>query len=223
MNDKPHPRHDKIVEIVKRKGSAQISQLAKVLDVSPVTLRRDIAHLSSLGMLHKTHGKVIWGRALTGQHSPDNLLHIKQALSKRAAELVSDNQVLILDGGGTIMEMTRLLRQFSGLSILTTNVAVAYELAQHPNLLKLNILGGEVLLDSLSCVGHGQIEKQLHNMYFDWIFFSLSGIDLQSGVTSFYAEDVRLMRLFLKAARKNVAVFDSSKIGQKKFLSRNEC
>ncbi len=53
-------RHDRVLELVRERGSLRVAELAKELGVSPVTLRRDVETLAAQGRLQRMHGAVVW-------------------------------------------------------------------------------------------------------------------------------------------------------------------
>ncbi|MFK8910006.1 substrate-binding domain-containing protein [Streptomyces sp. YS-3] len=60
MRESAAERHDRLLELVRRRGSARVSDLAGQLGVSPVTVRRDVEALAVRGLLDRVHGKVSW-------------------------------------------------------------------------------------------------------------------------------------------------------------------
>ena len=55
----PEERRKRIVQLVEETGSASVNDLSSLMDVSPMTIRRDISHLASRGLLVKAHGGAI--------------------------------------------------------------------------------------------------------------------------------------------------------------------
>ncbi|MFI6943809.1 substrate-binding domain-containing protein [Streptomyces sp. NPDC050418] len=53
-------RHERVLEIVRERGSIRVAELARELGVSPVTLRRDVEALAAAGRLQRMHGAVVW-------------------------------------------------------------------------------------------------------------------------------------------------------------------
>ncbi|WP_415953962.1 substrate-binding domain-containing protein [Streptomyces sp. KLOTTS4A1] len=53
-------RHERVLELVRERGSIRVAELAHALGVSPVTLRRDVETLAARGKLHRMHGAVVW-------------------------------------------------------------------------------------------------------------------------------------------------------------------
>ncbi|MBT2395929.1 substrate-binding domain-containing protein [Streptomyces sp. ISL-100] len=53
-------RHERVLELVRERGSVRVAELAQALGVSPVTLRRDVEALAAQGRVQRMHGAVIW-------------------------------------------------------------------------------------------------------------------------------------------------------------------
>ncbi|NGO78553.1 DeoR/GlpR family transcriptional regulator [Streptomyces sp. YC504] len=53
-------RHERVLELVRERGSIRVAELARALGVSPVTLRRDVEALAAQGRLQRMHGAVVW-------------------------------------------------------------------------------------------------------------------------------------------------------------------
>lgn len=60
MRESAAERHDRLLGLVRDRGSARVSDLASQLGVSPVTVRRDVEELAGRGLLDRVHGSVSW-------------------------------------------------------------------------------------------------------------------------------------------------------------------
>lgn len=66
MRESAAERHDRLLALVRERGTARVSDLAALLGVSPVTARRDVEALAAKGLLDRVHGQVSWPRAAPG-------------------------------------------------------------------------------------------------------------------------------------------------------------
>ncbi|GCD44994.1 DeoR family transcriptional regulator [Streptomyces paromomycinus] len=62
MRERAVQRHDRLLSLVRQRGSARVTELADQLGVSPVTVRRDVEALTGKGLLDRVHGAVSWPR-----------------------------------------------------------------------------------------------------------------------------------------------------------------
>lgn len=70
MRESAAERHDRLLGLVRDRGSARVSDLASQLGVSPVTVRRDVEDLAGRGLLDRVHGSVSWPQAATPGTGP---------------------------------------------------------------------------------------------------------------------------------------------------------
>ncbi|WP_330240334.1 substrate-binding domain-containing protein [Streptomyces sp. NBC_00525] len=71
MRESAAERHERLLALVRERGSARVSDLAGLLGVSPVTARRDVEALAERGLLDRVHGSVSWPRSASGPAAPD--------------------------------------------------------------------------------------------------------------------------------------------------------
>ncbi len=60
-------RHERVLELVRERGSLRVSELAAELGVSAVTLRRDVESLAAQGRVQRLHGAVVWPGDTAGE------------------------------------------------------------------------------------------------------------------------------------------------------------
>ncbi|MFJ4830843.1 substrate-binding domain-containing protein [Streptomyces sp. NPDC088747] len=71
MRSHVNQRHERVLEIVRRRGGLRVMELAEELGVSAVTVRRDVEALAEQGRLTRLHGSVSWpGPAGRGTAAP---------------------------------------------------------------------------------------------------------------------------------------------------------
>ncbi|MFF0506172.1 substrate-binding domain-containing protein [Streptomyces fimicarius] len=60
MREGAAERHDRLLNLVRERGTVRVSDLADRLGVATVTARRDVEALASRGLLERAHGSVSW-------------------------------------------------------------------------------------------------------------------------------------------------------------------
>lgn len=63
-------RHERVLELVRERGSLRVADLAAELGVSAVTLRRDVETLAAQGRVQRLHGAVVWPGDTTAEAEP---------------------------------------------------------------------------------------------------------------------------------------------------------
>jgi len=125
-----------------------IADLALQVDVSEVTVRRDLTVLASRGLLRRTRGGAAPVPSGTAEFVFDQArrsanLQAKRAIGRAVASRVQPGQSLSLDTGTTTLEVARCLPQSTNLRVLTSSLAIA-SLLQTREDIELILLGGAV-------------------------------------------------------------------------------
>ncbi|MCP4210701.1 MAG: DeoR/GlpR transcriptional regulator [Halieaceae bacterium] len=143
-----------ITELVKTRRKVRVGELAEEFNVSPSSIRIDLAELESLGLLKRTHGGAIATpesqERLVTQKSPLERRRTayqaeKMAIGRAAADLVEDGDTLMIDGGSTTYYVATHLFNKHGLTIITTAISLLPQLMAIPES-RIYVAGG--LLDS---------------------------------------------------------------------------
>lgn len=216
-------RHDRILEILHTQGRVEVAELSRQLDVSEMTTRRDLLELESLGSLKRVHGGAV--RALGRAFEPGYRFRAQQAVtSKRAiaaaaARYVADGDAIALDVGSTVLQMVDELVGRSNVTIVTSNLRVAWEVANNHALersVRLIISGGVVRADELNMTGSAA-EANYRRMRVDTAFIGVGGMNVTAGATDYNLEDAELKRVLVNSARRVIVLADSSKLGHETF------
>lgn len=211
-------RRVKILDIINSEGQVSVSELSKKFNVSEVTIRNDLSHLEKKGLLIKTRG----GGLKTQRVGIDQQLNEKakinskekQAIGKKAAELINDNDVIIIDSGTTTVEIAKQISKIKNLTVITNALNIASQLIHDE--IKVILLGGILRTSSLSLIGPIG-ENSIKNFYSDKCFLGVDGIDSQSGIYTPNLEEAHLNRMMIEASKELIIVTDSSKFKRKSF------
>src|SRR5690348_11141825 len=175
-------RRDLIVGAVRDRGVASVHELAQVLGVSESTVRRDLALLDRTGELTRTYGGAVLARsAATDDGAPEPPFRLssgedaafKEAMAARAAELVEDESVVLLDIGTTTPLVARRLRG-RPVTVITSNLAVIDEL-RHDDTVRVVMLGGVLRRNYRTLVG-SLTEQALAQVNADLVLLTCTGV-----------------------------------------------
>lgn len=197
-------------------GEVVIIQLAGALDVSEMTIRRDLESLEAEGVVRRVRGGAI--SAVSRSYEPPFAIRLakavreKQAIGRAAARLLSDGETAILDVGTTTLELARNLHGRRGVTIVTASIPVAAELGNEAHM-RILVAGGMLRLGELSLTG-SRAEETFRELNCDVMFMGVAGIDRERGLTEYNLEDTRVKQAALAAARRLIVLADSSKIGR---------
>ena len=209
-------RHRKILDLV-RSGVSQVPEIAEVLDVSPSTIRRDLAVLQSSGMLARTYG----GASLLSpfmEKSVDENVHIhfsqKVDIAKTAAAFVPENSTVFIDAGSTCNFLAEQLIHHRELTVVTRGLEIATTLASARNV-KLVMVGG--LMRPLS---HGLVgplaELAIQRLHFDVAFFGADAVDPRLGLGEPTIEELSIKEKVAERSDQVYVLADSAKLSDSK-------
>lgn len=214
-------RRQHILSLIQSHGRALVRDLSRSLKISQITIRKDLEYLQSKGLVQRTHGGAlrIQSSALLDptlkekqkQHSQE-----KQRIAAAAVRMVEEGQCVMLDSGTTTTAIAQELKRFSQLTVITNAVNIAAELTSTN--LEVILIGGSLRKNSFSLVGP-LAEDVLQEMHADILFLGVDGFDPEVGLTTPNFVESRVNRAMVKAARRVVAVCDSTKFNRRS-LSR---
>jgi len=212
----PHERQQKILELVRAKGTVTISELCPMFDVTSMTVRRDLRHLAEKSLLEQTYGgaTIIQSTSYEPPFPSRQIVNAmqKKAIAKRAAELVRDGDTVALDVGTTTLELARCLRTKESLLVLTASTQVALELAGCRNI-RVILAGGEVRPGELSVVGEVAVATY-ERFYVDKAFLGAAAVSSEHGVSDFNLEDTVVKKAMIARAKQVILLADCSKFGK---------
>lgn len=207
-------RHKKIIEYLMTNKTVRTSFLSEKLQVSEVTIRKDLKELEEERMLIKTHGGAVLGEdKLDFPFNIREIKHMKEKrlIAKKAIQLINESEVIFLDAGTTTLEIARKIKEsdINRLSVVTNSLQVTNTLADSQ--VNLKLIGGDLVQDTLSFVGPDAL-KYLKKLTVNKLFLGASGISLEYGITNTNIFEAELKKEMIKVAREVVLVADSSKI-----------
>ncbi len=215
----PAERHNFILERLKGQGYVTVSGLSAALEVSEVTIRRDLRMLEDRNLLYRTHGganptnHLVYDRPVqekAKQHAEE-----KRRIGKAASDLVEDNDFLIFASGTTVHAVASHLRDRSNLTVVTSAMNVAMELLPLPEV-EIIMLGGVVRHTSTSVVGPYAEDIMLAHACRK-LFLGVDGFDVSHGLTTTNPYEAHLNGVMIEAAQQVIVVTDSSKFGLRGF------
>ncbi len=209
-------RHQQILELIERKGSARVTDLAGRFEVTEETIRRDLQKLAATDQIRRSHGGAVFNDR-SAQESPYWFREIaneeeKSRIAEEAIRRIQPGERVILDASTTAWHMAKRLPN-QPLTVITHSVQVIQALAKTDRVDVIG-LGGSLAHNSMSFVGPAA-EKQLQGYHADMVFMSCRGIDLRSGLTDASEAQAQLRRLMLAQADHRTLLIDHSKFGIK--------
>lgn len=211
-----------ITDHVLQHGRAEVGELSVMLGVSRMTVRRDLAVLASSGVLNRAWGGAVTPNVALSTETPYAVKRreneeTKRRIGQRAASLVGNGEVLILDAGSTTLHIATHLRGKQGLTVITNDLKIAVELASLPGV-TLITPGGVAQPDSFTLLG-AQTESFLGNLRVHRTFLGADAVDLERGASTRTLQEVSVKRAMMAAAGEIVLVVDHTKFGRQAFAA----
>jgi len=206
-----------ILDRVRQAGAVRVAELVRELEVSDMTVRRDLEILHDQGLLEKVHGGAT-APARFASFEPGFFTKAalqrseKDAIAAEAAKLVQPGMALALSAGTTTYALAGLIATIPGITVVTNSLQVADVLNRTRGQDQTVILTGGVRTPSEALVGPFAI-AQLRSVHLDIVFMGVHGMDAKAGFTCPNLMEADTDRALIEAGRRLVVVADHSKWG----------
>jgi DeoR family deoxyribose operon repressor len=217
---KRQDRIARILETLAETGSASIRDLAASLEVSEMTIRRDLELLSGEGKVRLLHsGALPAASPADGAHRGFSLSDVrgpgaeeKMRIGRKAASLVEAGDVLIIDAGATTEWLTRSLPPELPVTILCFALNIALEAGRHPAH-RVVLAGGALSGETLVCESPEGVEL-IRRYRANKAFLSAGGASDTLGVTTIDASEAELKKAAVASSQTRILLADSRKFGR---------
>ncbi|MFI6445805.1 DeoR/GlpR family DNA-binding transcription regulator [Kitasatospora sp. NPDC050543] len=210
-----------ILDEVRRRGGVRVNELTRQLNVSDMTVRRDLDALARTGMIEKVHGGAVRAEAAR-THEPGfeakSALELpaKEAIARAAAALVHPGSAIALSGGTTTHALARRLTGVERLTVVTNSIPVAdvFERARRrgDGAGATVVLTGGVRTVSDALVGP-VADAAIRSLRFDLLFLGVHGLSTGAGLSTPNLAEAETDRRFIASARRVLVVADHTKWG----------
>ncbi|MEW1866540.1 DeoR/GlpR family DNA-binding transcription regulator [Streptomyces sp. NBC_00669] len=208
-------RRQLILEMVRANGAVSLRELARVVQTSEVTVRRDVRALEAEGLLDRRHGGAVLPGGFTRESGFPQKSHLataeKTAIADLAAGLVEEGEAIVVGAGTTTQELARRLARVAGLTVVTNSLLVAQALA-HANRVEVVMTGGTLRGSNYGLVGSGA-EQSLHGLRVSRAFLSGAGLTAERGLSTSNMLAASVDRALVQAASEVVVLADHTKLG----------
>ncbi|WP_297280878.1 DeoR/GlpR family DNA-binding transcription regulator [uncultured Anaerococcus sp.] len=213
-------RQDLIVEMVNDKDLIEVSDLTMILDVTEMTIRRDLKELEEKGLLKRVHGgakkiKSISQVEYSNAEKKEKNISQKRYISKQISDMLNEDDTVFFGAGTTIEFVAEYIGE-KRLKVFTNSLYLFNELINIKTI-DLRLVGGSFRNITGAFVGPMAVES-IKNLRFKKAFIGVNGINDNNAFT--YSEDEGyLQKLVLDNSVEKYIVADYSKIGVEDFYS----
>ena len=209
-------RQQAILEEMERVGSVSVAALSQKLDVSDMTVRRDLEELSARNLLKKVHGGAVPVPKTAAEphfvHKQKLNRAEKRAIARAALGFVNDGDTVAFSAGTTTWQIAEALKRERGsLTFITNSTNIALTL-QENGWEQIVLSGGMFRTPSDALVGPFA-DRTLRTLNADVLFLGVHGIHPEAGLTTPNVAEAETDGHLIEAAQKVVVVADHSKRG----------
>ena len=208
-------REKEIMDELRLLGSCRIQDLAKRLEVSEETIRRNIKKLAENGLVRKVHGGVYLSDAAQEATFTQRMnvgTDAKRQIAAQVASRITHGSSLILDIGSTTAYVAQALRGHHELFIVTNSVAVAQTLATR-NKNRVFLAGGELRSHDAGAFGKEAI-TYVRQFNVNYAILSAAAINATNGFMLHDMQEAEFSREILSRAEQSIVAADASKFGR---------
>lgn len=212
-------RHQIILRELEKEGFVRVQELSQRLNVSEVTIRKDLKELEERKLLYRSHGSASQISSLINDRHIDDKEKVqvneKNRIGEAASLLLRKNDRIIIASGTTVLVFAQKITMTEPLTVITPSVKVSLTLCYKPNV-EIIQLGGSMRKSSATVIGP-YAESLLSEMLCDKLFIGVDGIDMDAGLTTSNIGEAHLNQYMLNAAQEVIVLTDSTKFGKRGF------
>ena len=207
-------RMDTILAILQENGYVTVKFLVEKLHYSNATINRDLNLLQKQELVKRSYGgvEVVKNSGVRLPFRYHKMKSVKTLLSKKAAEMVNDGDVIFIDGTTTTEYMGHFLENKKNITVITNNMALVMHLAE----MQINAvcLGGNVV-EAPFMLGGADTVEGVSKYHADKFFFS-SGMVSKSGLINEAKTYGAMHRKMMENSDKVIYLADHKKINNVK-------
>lgn len=212
---KLNERQQAILDLLEKKRRVSTQHLCVTLDVSEMTVRRDLAALQNAGLLKRYHGGALIPDDY--MHYPLNVrVHInekeKRELAAKAEKHLADGLIVFLNSSSTNAHLLPHLKNYRNLTVITNSVAYLPLLTKYG--IRCVLTGGEYRDADRTLTGP-DTNRFLSLINPDVAFLAFDGLSADGAVTDNNRDEAEIARLMMRNAKKKILLADHSKCGLK--------
>ena len=206
-------RRQEILKRLQTNGMVSIQSLADELQVSSMTIRRDLNRFADQGLVRMESGGALLNSSTLYEHNmtikSGIMFDEKVRIAQKCLDFIKKGDSIFLDAGTTTNELARLLSVRKNLVVMTNSLLAANSMIEMRDS-KIIMCPGE--FRELSMAYLGPLTASFVSQFtIDTLFLALDGIDLEKGLSVPDFLDGTTKQSLMEHARKVICVADSSK------------
>lgn len=211
-------RQSQILDLLTQNKKLKVTELSDVLNVSQVTIRKDLSALEDSGIIVREHGYA----KLNESDDINNRLayhyDIKQKIAEKAVESIEDGETVMIESGSCCALVALEIAKTKKDVTLITNSAFIADYIRKTGNVRIILLGGEYQEESQVMVGP-ITRKCAEGFFVDKLFVGTDGFTRETGFTGNDYMRSEAVKDMAKQASNVIIVTDSVKFQQKGVVS----
>ena len=208
-------RQTKILEIVNQKKKVEVATLSQMLEVSQVTIRKDLDALEELNFLTREHGYETMKNMSDISNRMAFCYETKQRIAEKASEIISDGETIMVESGSSCALLVKYLSETKkDITVITNSSYIARFIREtEGGVTKVIVLGGEYQKEAEVMVGP-LVKTCAEAFYVDKLFMGTDGYIPGIGFTSGDMLRAEAAKSMADSARNSIILTDSSKFSE---------
>ena len=214
---KINKRQSKIVELVDAEKKVTVKELSDILNVSEVTIRKDLDLLSQYGILIRQHGFALKKNTADITNRLSINYDTKCKIARKANSLIDFNETILIGSGSTCALLAEeIVKTKPNVTIITHSIYIADHASKLGNN-RIILLGGEYQPDAQVMVGP-LVRSSVRQYYVDKIFLGTDGFIKNVGFMGSDVSRTEAVKNMAESARNIIILTDSSKFSKRGLL-----
>ena len=210
-----------IVDVLRFKNVATIKELSSRLDVTEMTIRRDLNYLADESVVEIIPGGAIFKTSSERDseqekylitHESTKKITEKMKIGQKAASLIEPNDTIVLDVGSTTEFLAKFIPIDFPITVLSYALNILVEIYRKKNCTPI-FAGGYFHENTLMFNSPGGLDL-IASTRSDKAYISAAGVHDSLGVTCANAYEIETKKAVLAATKTRILLADSSKFGK---------
>lgn len=218
---KKDERLNKLIEILKRQKGVPIKDLALLLNVSEMTIRRDLHTLKANNIVLDIPGAAVLNVSHDYMEGEDSYQltratqsHIeeKERIGRFAASLIQQDDCVIIDNGSTVEHLVANIDKKTRMTVFTCNLNILNMICNNPNI--SIIFGGGYYHPDTTLFESPENIMLIKNVRATKVFATAAGVHDKMGITCMNKYELEVKQTIIQSGAEKILLVDSSKFGK---------
>ncbi len=207
-------RQLELLETIVKKGKISVLELSDLMNVSQVTIRKDLDSLVEKCLIKREHGYAVAMNVDDISYRLASNYSNKINIAKKAASLVNDGETVMIESGSCcVLLAEELALSRKDVSIVTNSAFISNYVREYSNV-RITLLGGYYQNESQVCVGP-MTKNCAQEFYVDKLFAGTDGFSINRGFSGRDILRTDTVRNMAKSAEKIILLTESLKFTRK--------